>query len=46
MSSLKFKLAQYDIYGNFINFEYLSDQIFICETPREEVEALLTFGTT
>jgi hypothetical protein len=25
MSSLKFKLAQYDIYGNYVGFEYLND---------------------
>jgi len=46
MSSLRFKLAEYDILGNFIRFEYLSDQVFICETPKEEVEQILKFGTT
>lgn len=39
-------LAEYDIYGNFIRFEELSDQLFICETPSEDVEKLLTIGNT
>lgn len=43
---LEFKLAEYDIYGNFLRFEDLSDQLFICETPAEDVEKLLTVGNT
>ena len=43
---LQFMLAEYDIYGNFLRFEELSDQLFICETPSEDVEKLLTIGNT
>ena len=44
--SLQFKLAEYDIYGTFLRFEDLSDQLFICETPTEDVDKLLTVGNT
>jgi hypothetical protein len=46
VSKLQFKLAEYDVYGNFLQFEDLSDQLFICETPAEDVDMLLEIGNT
>lgn len=43
---LQFKLAEYDVFGNLLGFEDLSDQLFICETPMEDVDMLLEVGNT
>ena len=45
-NKLKFKLAAYDIEGNYLGMSDLKDQLFLCETPREDVDRLLSFGVT
>lgn len=45
-NKLKFKLAEYDIEGNYLGMADLKDQLFLCETPREDVDRLLSFGVT
>jgi len=47
---LRFRLVEYDIEGNMLGvsneFSELRDQLFVCETSREDREKLLTIGTT
>lgn len=45
-NKLKFKLASYDIDGKYLGMSDLKDQLFLCETPREDVDRLLSFGIT
>ena len=45
-NKLKFKLAEYDLEGNYMGMTELKDQLFLCETPREDVDRLLSFGIT
>ena len=45
-NKLKFKLAEYDLEGNYLGMKELKDQLFLCETPREDVDRLLSFGIT
>jgi len=46
LKSLQFKLARYDILGNFFGFEDLDHQLFLCEVPNNDLERLMAIGTT
>lgn len=46
ISKLNFKLASYDLEGNFLGFEDLTDQLVICNRPSEELERIYNIGTT
>lgn len=46
LKTLTFKLAKYDIEGNFYGFEELTNQLVICEKPREEVQRIYRIGTS
>jgi len=46
LTQLTFKLAKFNIEGDFLGFEDLADQLFLCDTPDEDLERLLTIGTT
>ena len=43
---MKFKLAKYDIEGNFHGFEDLTNQLVICEKSREEISRIYEIGTS
>lgn len=46
VKSLKFKIAKYDLVGNFRGFEDFNHQLFICKTSNEMIEKLMSIGTT
>ena len=46
VSQLNFTLSKYNIYGEFLGFEPLTDQIIICETLRDDVAKLMQVGVT
>lgn len=46
ISKLNFKLASYDLEGNFLGFEDLTDQLVICKRPSDELERIYKIGTT
>lgn len=43
---LHFKLAKYDIDGQFFGFEDLTDQLVICDLPSEDVQRVYKIGNT
>lgn len=45
-NSLHFFLAKYDINGTFYGFEEMKNQLFICDTPSEEVNKVYQVGNT
>lgn len=45
-NSLHFYLAKYDINGTFYGFEEMTNQLFICDTPSEEVTKVYQVGNT
>lgn len=46
MNKLSFKLASYDIEGNFLGFNDLTDQLFLCNVPPEDLRKMTSIGTT
>ena len=46
LTTLKFVLAKYDIEGEFLGFEEMTDQLVICEKPMEEVQRIYRIGTS
>jgi meckelin len=44
LSRLQFKLASYDIEGNFLGFSDLADQLALCPVSPEGLKALTTIG--
>lgn len=46
VNKLNYKLAKFDLEGNFLGFETLTDQLFLCQTSTEDTEKHLRFGTT
>jgi len=46
LTTLKFILAKYDIEGEFLGFEEMTDQLVICEKPMEEVQRIYRIGTS
>lgn len=46
INKMTYKLAKYDLEGNFHGFETLTDQLQVCEISLEEIERLRNFGTT
>lgn len=46
VNKLNYKLAKFDLEGNFFGFETLKDQLLLCQTSTEDVERLTKFGTT
>ena len=44
--SLHFYLGKYDIHGNFYGFEPMTNQLFLCDIPAEEVEKVFLVGNT
>lgn len=40
MKKLSFKLASYDITGNFLGFSDLTDQLFLCQVAPEDLVKL------
>ena len=45
MKKLSFQLASYDLEGNFLGFNELKDQLFMCEVPPEDLVKLTSLGT-
>ena len=45
-STLRFKLAKYDIEGHFYGFKDLTNQLVICERPREEIDRIYAIGAS
>lgn len=43
---LSFKLAQFDLEGNFLGFADLKDQLMICETSSEDIDKMRKFGSS
>lgn len=46
VKKMRYKLAKYDIYGNFYGFEDLTDQLVICEKSTDEIERIYQIGKT
>lgn len=46
ISQLRFKLARYSLQGDFLGFEDLTDQLSICQEPREKISNLYRVGVT
>jgi len=45
LKQLKFKIATYDMLGNFYGFEDLSQQLFLCSTSQDQLDRLTSIGT-
>lgn len=46
-TKLNFKVVSYDIYGNMVSqFKDLGPQIFLCQLLDDNLDRLLTIGTT
>jgi len=43
---LRFKVAKYDLEGNFYGFEDLTNQLVICEKTQDELQRIYRIGTT
>lgn len=46
LKQLNFKLASYTIEGDFLGFQDLTHQLFVCEVGEEDVEKFTTIGST
>ena len=46
LHKMKFVLAKYDIYGDFKGFDDLTHQLFLCDVPDDDIQRLITIGTT
>ena len=46
INRLRFKLAKYDLEGNFFGFEDLYDQLSICKQPSEDQADVFRIGVT
>ena len=46
INRLRFKLAKYDLEGNFYGFEDLYDQLSICKQPSEDQDDVFRIGVT
>jgi len=44
LNRLQFKLASWDIDGNFLGFADLADQLFLCPVSPEELKRLTSIG--
>ena len=46
LNKLRFKLAHYNVEGEFLGFYDMTDQFFICQVNNTKVDAFMTIGTT
>lgn len=46
MNKLRFKVASYDIEGNFLGFEDMLDQLFVCEVGDQELVTQFKIGSS
>ena len=46
LTTLEFKLAKYNIVGEFLGFEPLTDQLVICEKSWDQVQRIFRIGTS
>jgi hypothetical protein len=46
ISNLKFFLAKYNLDGNFLGWEKMSNQLIVCDYSMEDVQRIYQIGTT
>ena len=46
LNKLSYKLAKFDLEGNFYGFEDLKDQLLLCQTSTENIEQISRFGAS
>jgi hypothetical protein len=46
LKNLKFKIASFNVEGEFLGWADLTDELFTCEVSDEDIEKFLTIGST